>query len=104
MENLIYVHFGDLIIGLIGIIFISIILNKAKFNNFVTTMLIFSLVLLCNITLFSLVYTIDALDSKLFSIDLYNWWSTFIRAQDTCTLTYLAILAFLRLRKKEKNL
>jgi hypothetical protein len=90
------VHCLDLTFSLAALLFLYLVVRKVEKNDFVVTMLVMSMALMLNIVVFSSVYLIDSLDGQLFSITVYNWWSSFIRFEDCVTVLWIATYAWLK--------
>jgi hypothetical protein len=93
------IHFIIGIISFLSIILLYKTLQKIPKNNFIITMIILSIALMVNVFLYSAVFYIDNLDNVSINVVFYNWWSLFIRVQNTITIFWISILAYRRLKK-----
>jgi hypothetical protein len=99
--NLTVVHCIDLLLSSTAFVILWVVLKKVPKNDFITTMLVLSMALMLNISLFSGIFLIDNLDKHLYSSLFYSWWDAFIRMQDITTVLLIGILALLRVSDKE---
>lgn len=101
MGYIIIIHGLVFIITLVGIPTLLLALRKAPRNDLIVNMIIWSLLLLINASLFSFVYLLDSMSGYIFNPNIYNWWGAFIRIQNVTTVTWVGLLVLKRYYKLE---
>jgi phosphoglycerol transferase MdoB-like AlkP superfamily enzyme len=82
--------------------FTIFVLIKDALTKFETTLLIFIAALMINIIAYSTTLLFDYVDGSLISIQLYNWWSAFIRVQNIFTAAFIVWNVFTTMRQRLK--
>jgi hypothetical protein len=97
--NTVYVHGINFIMAIIAIVILFIVLKRIKRDQFIVTMTVLSLVLMLNAAVYSGIYLVDMVDSKLFNVYFYNYYSLFIRSENCVSILWIAIMALRRTKR-----
>jgi len=86
LPNSFPVHILVLLLCIPASILLLKTLKQLKYAGIMVSLIICLLLLLVNIVSFSIVYIIDYFDGELISIQLYNYWSLFLRTHASATI------------------